>query len=142
MIYFDANYLVRLYFDDRGFEVVRDLASQQSVVCSVYGRAEVVAAFHRKWREGAIAQPFYATTLQQFADECRAEAYRWIPLSPAILQRVEKYFATLPQSLFLRAGDAIHLATAAENGFKEIYSNDKRLLAAANHFDVKGVNVI
>ena len=142
MIYFDANYLVRLYFKEPGYEAVRHLASQYSVACSLYGRAEVTAAFHRKLREGVIPPQFYTSSLKQFTDECHRDAFRWFPLSLAILQRLDQTYATLPADLFLRAGDAIHLASAAEHALNEIYSNDQRLLAAAPHFGLKGVNII
>jgi predicted nucleic acid-binding protein len=80
--------------------------------------------------------------LQQFADDIRADAVRWLPLSPAILDRVRVDFETLPTRNFLRASDALHLAIASENGFRQLYSNDRNLLAAASHFGVRGVNVI
>ena len=60
----------------------------------------------------------------------------------AILDRVERVFTTAPASTYLRAADALHLATAAEHGFTEIHSNDKHLLAAASLFGLQGVNVI
>jgi predicted nucleic acid-binding protein len=53
---------------------------------------------------------------------------------------VSQTFQALPLNIFLRTGDAIHLATAAEAGFKEIYSNDRHLLAAASLFKLKGIN--
>ncbi len=42
MIYLDASYLVRLYYNDPGFEVVRNLAMTATVACAQHGRAEVI----------------------------------------------------------------------------------------------------
>jgi predicted nucleic acid-binding protein len=38
----------------------------------------------------------------------------------------------------LRAGDAIHTATALETGETEIWTNDRHLLAAVAHFGLAG----
>ena len=142
MIYFDASYLVRLYYSDRGFEEVRHLASTDNLACAQHGEAEVIAAFHRKYREGSLTSSVYRLVLQQFANDIRADAFTWLPLSPAILERVRVNFETLPVRNFLRASDALHLATAGESGFRQLYSNDRNLLAAAPHFGLRGLNVI
>ena len=142
MIYFDVSYIARLYLDDPGWEKVRALAAEAPIACSLHGHAEVIAALHRKFREGVFTPVQYRQVLKQFEVDCGQDAYRWLPLSPAISARVEKSYRTLPRTIFLRASDALHLASASENRFREIYSNDRRLLAAANHFSVTGVNII
>jgi len=40
--------------------------------------------------------------------------------------------------MYLRAGDAIHLAAAQEAGFTEIWTNDRRLIEAAPAFGLTG----
>jgi predicted nucleic acid-binding protein len=44
----------------------------------------------------------------------------------------------LPPDVPLRAGDAIHTATALETGETEIWTNDRHLLAAVAHFGLAG----
>jgi len=63
-------------------------------------------------------------------------------VTDANLIPVETVFASAPSTTYLRAADALYLATAAEHGFTEIYSNDKHLLAAAPLFGLVGVNAI
>ena len=140
MIYLDSTCLVRLYFEDAGYERVRHLAASDAVACAQHGRAEVISAFHRKLRERAISARLYEITLREFLTEMRGGAFRWLPLSENVLERAELVYASLPATIFLRAADALHLSAASENGFREIHSNDTKLLSAATHFGLRGLN--
>ena len=142
MIYLDSTCLVRLYFEDAGCERVRHLAASDAIACAQHGRAEVISAFHRKLRERAVSPRLYQIGLEEFLNEMRVGAFRWLPLSERVLERAELVYARLPATIFLRAADALHLSTASENGFREIHSNDTKLLRAAPHFGLRGVNVI
>ena len=143
-MYFDTAYLVRLYLDDAGAEDVRALVESAPTLPAslVHARAEMVAAFHRCFREKRLNAARLAELIDQFGDDCRAGMFIWLPLTDAVLSRVSAMFRKAPASLFLRAGDALHLACASEEGFREIYSNDTRLLTAARHFGLRARNII
>ncbi len=142
MLYFDTSYLVRLYTSDPGWEQVRALAGTDRLACCLHGRAETVAAFHRKLREGAILGREFKTLLAEFDRDSEAGAFRWLPLSPSVVERLSSTYASLPPNVALRAADAIHLACAAEAGCGRVFSNDTRFLTAASHFGLVGENVL
>ena len=141
MIYFDTSYLVRLYYQDPGAEAVRTLAASDHIASAAHGQAEMMAAFHRKLREGAIRPAAYAALVGQVRAHIDAGAFLWLAQDQEIFLRIRQVYQRLPATVFLRAADSIHLATAAEAGFRIVYSNDSHLLAAAKHFGVEGKNV-
>lgn len=141
--FFDASYLVRLYLEDTGFEAVRKLAAGAPALASAWhGQAEIIAALHRAYREGRFTAERYLFALNQFKMEQHSHHFVWYALTDKVQTRLEKTFQSATPSTFLRSADALHLACAAEHGFKEVYSNDRHFLAAAPHFGLKGINVI
>jgi predicted nucleic acid-binding protein len=142
VIYFDTSYLVRLYYDDPGAEKVRSLAARDNIACAVQGKAEMIGAFHRKLRKGVISQRSYAALLGQLHAHDKAGAFLWLSAGTETYLKIAEVYARLPATIFLRAADALHLATAAQAGIREVYSNDAHLLAAAKHFGVEGRNLI
>ena len=121
---------------------MRALAATDHVACAAHGQAEMMAAFHRKLREGAIRPAAYAALVGQVRAHIDAGAFRWLAQDQEIFLRIRQVYQRLPATVFLRAADAIHLATAAAAGFRIVYSNDSHLLVAAKHFGVEGKNVI
>lgn len=141
--YYDANYLFKLQCPEHGTSEVRAHAATVRIIrCAVHGRAEFASAAFRKVREGTASAADFGLALAQMHTDAATGNLQFIPLTDAIIDRVEKAFATAPASTYLRAADALHLATAAASGFTEIHSNDKHLLAAAPLFGLVGVNVI
>jgi predicted nucleic acid-binding protein len=142
VVYFDTSYLVRLYLPDDGAEAVRTLAAESDIACCLHGRIECIAAFHRACRERGLSRIDYFALLDQFNADDKAGGFSWLPFSLELTSRAEEVYRGASSRLFLRAADALHLACAIENGFKEIYSHDRRMLSAAPHFGLKSRNVI
>ncbi len=142
-LYFDASYLVRLYLDDTGFEAVRQLAAEAPALASSWhGRAEIISALHRAYREGRYSAEQFLFVLNQFRAEQNSSHFFWCELNEKVQVRLENAFQCAPPSTFLRSADALHLACAAQHGFKQVYSNDRHFLAAAPLFGLTGINII
>lgn len=139
MSYFDSAFIAKFYLEEPESDAIRKLAeSIGEVHCVLFGRLEVASAFHRKWREGAFFDAAFREISDQFADDCAAGLWQWLPASGALVEAASAAIRRLPKTVFLRSADALHLTCAREHGFDAIYSSDRHVLAAAPHFKLKG----
>jgi predicted nucleic acid-binding protein len=142
MIFCDTSYLVRLYLEDPGWEIVRDLCATDDVAACQLALAEIPAAFHRATREGRLDEATFKEVMAQFISDCAENAFAWQPVTADLYLQLHEDFASLPFNCFLRAADAIHLACARANGFSTVYSNDRHFIAAAPYFGLAGINLL
>ena len=142
-LYFDTSYLWRVYSTEPGHAGVKRLLRQAEALATAWhGRAEFAAVLLRKRREGIDPMEFLVGLDQQFQLDCQTGLIQTLPLTDAVMGRLESTLRTAPPETFLRAADAMHLACAVEHGFTEVYSNDRHFLAAAPLFGMKGIDII
>jgi predicted nucleic acid-binding protein len=140
--YFDSAYLVKCYLQDPESDRVRELVKRvEQVYSSALCIAEVSCALHRSVREKAITRAEASHLRAIFLQDVSIGTVTMIPVTDIILRTVEATVAGMPDTIFLRAGDAIHLASAQLEGFAEIWSNDRHMLKAAPHFGITGRSI-
>ncbi len=112
VIYFDAAYILKCYSEPH-CQLVRQLLVQHRGAAScLWGRLEFAAGVHRAVREGKLSAADAALVFQTMRRDEAQSLWTWLPLTPAVAQRVNVAFETLSPQVFLRTGDAVHLACA------------------------------
>ena len=143
MIYFDTAYLLKCYVPERGHDDVLSLwRANAPVACSEFGRMEFAGALHRVCREGRLTQHEMQLILARWRIDQSHGLWHWLPMDEQLAEAVASTFETLPTSIFLRTGDAIHILSARENGIQTVYSNDKHLQHAARFLGLAVGDVI
>ena len=138
-MYLDSAYIAKFYLNEADSLAVRRLLSAaENRVSSVWAIAEVTCAFHRHVREGRLSPTEHARLAATFLEHVETDVWRLKPVTDRLLRTMTRLTQALPASVYVRAGDALHLTTAMEMGETEIWSNDKHLLAAASHFGLTG----
>jgi predicted nucleic acid-binding protein len=141
-LYFDTAYLAKCYLNEPDGKAVRRLARRATgLYSSLLAVAELACVFQRQIREGRMDVHQAAEWRGTFLEDLRNAVWVLFPVSGRLLYRIEALISALPPAVYVRAGDAIRLVTARESGFEEIWSNDRRLLAAAEHFGLRGRSV-
>ena len=143
MIYLDSNYIIRCYLRERGSAEVLRLVHHSKGCCSLsLAKVECVAAFQRHRREKKIDAKGIEKVSHLFAQDEIQQAWTFFPISPSLLNSACGLLQRLPPTVYCRSADVLHLTCAAEEGFREIYSHDRHLLAAAPFFGLKGIDII
>ena len=141
-LYFDTAYIAKCYLNEHDSRPVRELAfSADGLHSCSWSIAELACVFQRHVRESQLTRAQATRLRDLFLADVQDDIWSLVPISERFLFRVESLMRTVPRSLYLRAGDAIHLTAAQGAGFTEIWSNDRHLLKAAPAFGLVGKSV-
>lgn len=77
----------------------------------------------------------------RFSSHVEDGLWRLIPVTEALLRRTNALIVSAPRDLFIRTGDAVHLTTAQDLGERDIWTNDRHMLAGAGYFGLTGRSV-
>jgi uncharacterized protein len=143
MLFCDTSTLAKYYVPEAESASVQARLDQEDyVVASELARLELVAVFHRRLRERKWTRQDYQSVFRQFSKDDVAGYWRWVPLSGEIVEDALRTFATLPDTIFLRSADALHLVTALRHGFNEIYTHDDHQRRAAAAFGLNAMSIV
>jgi predicted nucleic acid-binding protein len=92
-------------------------------------------------REDAVSLRDVRDLAARFSDHIEDGLWNLIPVNEALLRRTSALMLSAPHDLFIRTADAVHLATAHELGEREVWTNDRHMLAAASYFGLTGRSV-
>jgi predicted nucleic acid-binding protein len=108
--YLDASALVKQYVDETGSEWLREIGDPEQGPLLFTSRmtiVEVISAFARRVREGALTRADFVIARDAFRSDC-LNNYQIMPPSLAVIDLACRLLERYP----LRAYDATHLATA------------------------------
>jgi predicted nucleic acid-binding protein len=141
-VYFETSYIAKFYFNEPESSRVRELVRRADVIhSSLWALAEFHAVIHRRLREGAASPAGIRDLVSRFFEHVDAGLWNLVPVSEALLRKTCAQMVSAPGNLFLRTADAVHLTTALHIGERDVWTNDRHMLAAAAYFGLTGRSV-
>ena len=140
MILCDTSAAAKLYIVEKESPAMRQrLETEDQVFVSELVRVELMGVFHRQLREKKWTRDKFLTAVRQFTNDDIGGFWTWLPLDATIIEAAARTYTTLPDSVFLRAADCLHLVTARHYGLTEIYTYDTQQTVAATALGIKPV---
>jgi len=141
-VYFDTTYIAKYYLHEPESASVRDLVRKADLIqSSLLAMAEFHGVLHRCLREGSLTSVDIRGVAKRFAGDVEGGLWNLLPVSESLLRRTCALILAVPATSFIRTGGAVHLATANELGEREVWTNDRHMLAAAPYFGLSGRSV-
>jgi uncharacterized protein len=141
-LYFDTSYIAKFYCNEPESSRVRELVrTADTIYSSLWALAEFHAMLHRRVREGEYTPALASDLASRFSAHIEDGLWNLIPVTAALLRRTSALLLSAPQDLFLRTADAVHLTAAQDAGEREVWTNDRHMLAAAGYFGLSGRSV-
>lgn len=142
MIFCDTSTVAKLYVPEPESALVRKRLEDEDEVCiSELARPELMGVFHRRLREGKWTHKDFNAALRQFSSDDIGGFWTWLPLDRTITEAAAQTCATLPDNIFLRCADSLHLVTALHHNFGEIHTHDKHQAVAASALGIRAVAI-
>jgi len=140
MIFSDTSTLAKFYIVEPESAAVRRVFERAGqVMLSQLARAELLGVFHRRLRERNWTRAEFQACVRQFQRDEADGLWVWAPVDSATLVAVCETFLALPETLFLRTADSIHLMTAIKQGFDAIHTHDRHQSGAAEHLGIQAI---
>ena len=136
MLYFDTSFVAPLLLEEATSTQIEAFLTRQLVgdLCiSHWVRVEFASLIAREVRMGGLPETEALQAIVQF-DQLVNESFRVLLPGPADYELARKYIQRFATKL--RAGDALHLAIAHNQGAKMFYTLDEGLLDAARLLNV------
>lgn len=131
MFYFDTSFLAPLILEEASSKKVEAFVAKLPVgqlYVSLGTGLEFASLIAREVRVGGLAKTNALAAISEF-DLLAEESFRIIVPTNADYKLAKSYIQNFETKL--RAGDALHLAIASNNGAKAVYTLDNGLLNAA-----------
>jgi predicted nucleic acid-binding protein len=103
--------------------------------------AEFHSVLRRRLSEGVSSLKDVRDLATRFSEHIEIGLWNLVPINGAPLRRTSALMISDPRDLFIRTADAVHLTTAQEPGERDVWTNDRRMLLAANYFGLAGRSV-
>jgi len=140
MIFCDTSAAVKLYVPELESRAVKLLFEAEDAVClSELARVEVMGTFHRRLRERKWTPADFLAAVRQFSHDDLGGFWTWLPLDKRVIEAAASTYTTLPTTVFVRSSDCVHLVTALQHNFTQIYTYDNQQSAAAAALGLKAV---